>query len=170
MARDGYGTVQSGGMSSNRLLAALPAREREILESHATFVELKRRDLLYDAEKTITSVYFIVDGIASILSVMNDGTAVETATIGREGMVGMPIFHGVSVTAELAMIQVPGSAYRLPWCCSPWPRRAPAAIASTPLRSAAAVGCSRSPTASIATRSISRTISSRKCWAFAARA
>src|SRR4051812_44405979 len=104
MARDGYGTVQSGGMSNNRLLAALPSREREILEAHATFVELKRRDLLYDAEKTINSVYFIVDGIASILSVMNDGTAVETATIGREGMVGMAVFHGVSVTAELAMI------------------------------------------------------------------
>lgn len=101
-------------MNSNKLLAALPARERDVLQSHAGLIELGRRDVLYDAERPIDSVYFIVDGIASVLSVMNDGTAVETATIGREGMVGMAVFHGVSVTAESAMVQVPGSAYRLP--------------------------------------------------------
>jgi CRP-like cAMP-binding protein len=57
-------------------------------------------------------VYFIVDGIASLMSVMADG-GVETATIGREGMLGMPAFHGVYSTPEQAMVQVAGSAYQL---------------------------------------------------------
>jgi len=34
-------------------------------------------------------------------------TGVETATIGREGMVGMPVFHGVSSTPEQVIVQVP---------------------------------------------------------------
>jgi CRP-like cAMP-binding protein len=108
-----YGTVQSESLIANKLLAALPDGEREILEQHATFVTLKRRDVLYETEKPTEAVYFLTDGIASLLSVMADGTAVETATIGREGMVGLSIFHGVPVTSEQAMVQVPGKAYRV---------------------------------------------------------
>jgi CRP-like cAMP-binding protein len=114
MTRNGYGTVQSDGSSSNKLLAALPDRERGVLDAHLTLVDIPRRELLYEADGPIDNVYFICDGIASILSVMSDGTAVETATIGREGMVGMAIFHGVSVTSERAVMQVPGSAMRIP--------------------------------------------------------
>jgi CRP-like cAMP-binding protein len=70
--------------------------------------------MLYDAGKPIEYVHFIETGIASILSVMADGSGVETATIGREGMVPMAAFHGVDRTAEQGMTQVPGSAYRMP--------------------------------------------------------
>ena len=99
-------------MTQNKLLAALPAEERAIIESNAVFLELKRRDLLYETEQPTPYVYFLVDGIASLLSVMTDGTGVETATIGREGMVGMSVFHGVMSTPEQAMVQVPGASYR----------------------------------------------------------
>ncbi|HEY4303372.1 MAG TPA: Crp/Fnr family transcriptional regulator, partial [Gemmatimonadaceae bacterium] len=72
-----------------------------------------RRDLLFESGKPIEYVYFVVDGIASLVSVMADGSSVETATIGREGMVGLPVFHGVFTTAEQALMQVPGKAYRI---------------------------------------------------------
>ncbi|MDB4875985.1 MAG: family transcriptional regulator [Gemmatimonadetes bacterium] len=101
-------------LSRNKLLAVLPDAERALLGKHATFVPLKRRDLLYETERPAPYVYFLVEGIASLLSVMTDGTGVETATIGREGMVGMGVFHGVLVTPEQAMVQVPGGAYRIP--------------------------------------------------------
>lgn len=100
-------------LTVNRLLAAIPDEERAIVEQHATFVELKRRDILYEPERPIEAVYFIADGIASILSVMTDGTGVETATIGREGMVGLALFHGVDTTPEHAMMQIPGAAFRV---------------------------------------------------------
>jgi CRP-like cAMP-binding protein len=45
---------------------------------------------------------------------MADGTGIETATIGREGMIGMQIFHNVDVATEQTMMQVPGAAYRIP--------------------------------------------------------
>jgi CRP-like cAMP-binding protein len=96
----------------NKLLAALPTEERRLIEENATVVPMKRREVLYRADEPMRYVYFIVDGIASLMSVMSDG-GVETATIGREGMLGMPVFHGVFTTPEQAMVQVAGSAYRL---------------------------------------------------------
>src|SRR5215471_6496935 len=96
----------------NKLLAALPPTERRLIEENATVVPIKRREVLYRADEPIRHVYFIVDGIASLMSVMADG-GVETATVGREGMLGMPVFHGVYSTPEQAMVQVAGTAYRM---------------------------------------------------------
>jgi len=98
---------------ANKLLDALPDAERDHLRGHLRAVTLDRRKTLYEPERPIPAVYFVTDGIVSILSVMEDSTAVETATIGREGFVGMPLFHGVDITAELAMVQVPGRALHL---------------------------------------------------------
>jgi CRP-like cAMP-binding protein len=96
----------------NKLLAALPPEERILVEQNSIAVPMKRREVLYRADEQIRYVYFIVDGIASLMSVMSEG-GVETATIGREGMVGMAAFHGVYSTPEQAMVQVAGTAYRM---------------------------------------------------------
>src|SRR4051812_7602892 len=45
---------------------------------------------------------------------MADGTGVETATIGRDGMIGFQIFHDVDIATEQTMMQVGGAAYRVP--------------------------------------------------------
>lgn len=87
--------------------------ERELFEARSTLVPLNKRDVLYDAGQPLQHVYFIVDGIVSILSLVGERTAVETATIGREGTVGMAAFHGVHSAPERAMVQVPGAAYRI---------------------------------------------------------
>src|SRR4051794_31642963 len=101
-------------LTDNELLAALSENDRVLLEPIGQFVELTRRDILIEAEKPFDHVYFIVDGIASILSVMGDGTGVETATIGKEGMIGIAAFHGLDVETEQTMMQVPGAAFRIP--------------------------------------------------------
>jgi CRP-like cAMP-binding protein len=98
---------------ANEVLSRLPAQELALLEESLEFLPLPRRALLYDAGKPIEYVHFVETGIASILSVLADGSGVETATIGREGMIGSAIFHGVDRTAEQAMMQVPGTGYRL---------------------------------------------------------
>jgi CRP-like cAMP-binding protein len=98
---------------ANDLLAALPQSERDLLLQDAEYVGLERRRLLIESEGQVTHAWFIVDGIASVLSVMTDGTGVETATIGREGMIGSQIFHDVDIATEQTMMQVPGAAYRV---------------------------------------------------------
>lgn len=97
----------------NRLLAKLPPDELALLAPHLEYLELKRRQLLYDVDRPIEHVYFIERGIASVLSVVKTGSAVETATIGFDGMIGMAVFHGVDSTPEQAMTQVPGAAHRI---------------------------------------------------------
>ena len=97
----------------NRLLAALPPEETALIAPHLERVELEQRQLLCDVEQPIEHVHFIEHGIASILSVVGDGSAVETATIGPEGMVGEAVFHGVDATPEGAMVQVPSVAHRV---------------------------------------------------------
>lgn len=99
--------------TENRLLAALPAAEAELVLPHLELVPLERGRVIQDVERPIEGVYFPVDGVISIVSVMTDGTAVETATVGKEGMDGIEVFHGVDVTPEHHFVQVPGSAYRM---------------------------------------------------------
>lgn len=44
---------------------------------------------------------------------MSDGTAVEAATVGYEGMVGLPVFFGASRTQAQAVCQIAGRALRM---------------------------------------------------------
>lgn len=104
---------RNDGKYRNLLLAQLPPAELSLLEPHLEAVDLKQRELFYDALTRIEWVYFMEEGIASILSVLADGSAVETATLGYEGMVGVAVFHGVPSTPEQAMVQAPGKATRI---------------------------------------------------------
>jgi len=97
----------------NRLLAVLPEDEYARITRHLESVDLEVRDLVHDVDQPITHVYFMTAGVTSFVSVMADGSAVETATIGYEGMVGLAVFHGSDRTAAQAFCQVPGSALRM---------------------------------------------------------
>jgi CRP-like cAMP-binding protein len=114
-----YDTVQipteiPEALTGNRLLDALPASELQLLRSHAVVGPLGRHDSLYRPHDTIELVHFPIDGIVSLVCMMKDGGGVETATIGREGMVGNPVFHGVFTASQQAIVQVPGQSYRVP--------------------------------------------------------
>ena len=95
-------------MPRNRLLNALPPEELERLAPYLERVHLERGSLIYDPNKPIERVCFPEGALVSILSVMSDGTAIETATIGVEGMVGHAVFHGQSIATEQAFTQIPG--------------------------------------------------------------
>jgi CRP-like cAMP-binding protein len=98
----------------NVILRSLPADRRESLLAASEFVDLPKKKLLYDVNKPIEYVYFLEHGVASIVSILTDQTAVETATCGREGMIGLPIFLGVDTSATQALQQIPGSGWKTP--------------------------------------------------------
>lgn len=113
-----YDTVQTPtqdtvSVTGNRMLDALPSSELELLRSHCTLAALDRQDHLYEPGAVIETIHFPVDGIVSLVCLMKDGGGVETATIGREGMVGYSVFHGVRTGSQLAIVQIPGQSYRL---------------------------------------------------------
>ena len=98
----------------NQILSGLPADELERIAPHLERVPLVRRMVAYDPLGPISHVYFVETGVISVVSIMRDRTAIETATIGWEGVIGLPVYFGVDAVPEQAFVQVPGEALRLP--------------------------------------------------------
>lgn len=97
----------------NRILAALPPEDLERLRPRLEPVGLEVRQVLFEPNRPIEHVYFIESGAISLVSLVADGSAVETATVGNEGMVGLPVFLNAVSMAGQAFVQIPGAAYRL---------------------------------------------------------
>ena len=101
--------------TSNLLLAALPEKERQRLVSEATRMTLAARDVVSQRYQPLDHVYFPLSGMVSLVTTMRDGSTVEMATIGREGMVGVSMMSGGKATSGAdGIIQVGGEALRLP--------------------------------------------------------
>ena len=97
----------------NRLLARLPPEEYQRLLPRLQLVPLALKHVLYEARSPIDYAYFPSRGVVSALTVMEDGRAIEVATIGDEGMVGLPLLVGAKTTANRMIVQVPGEALRM---------------------------------------------------------
>lgn len=91
----------------NRLLAALPPDDYGLLAPHLTHVDLERGRLLYEPGDRIDVVYFPHDGVISLLTLMENGAAIESATIGLEGAVGLNAAVGPRCSLSRAMVQTP---------------------------------------------------------------
>lgn len=100
-------------MSRSRLLATLPLEERRRLGAELTLVELRMREQIYDIDEPIPAVYFPVSCVLSVVAAIDDNVAVEIATIGWEGMGGLPVFLGSTTSPHRCFCQVPGQALRM---------------------------------------------------------
>jgi CRP-like cAMP-binding protein len=98
---------------ANRLLSSLPGPAFRALRPHLERVALETKQVLFNVDVPIEHVYFPEDIVVSVLSVMQDGSAVEVATVGREGMVGLPVVLGAEKAQALAFVQVPGHGMRV---------------------------------------------------------
>jgi CRP-like cAMP-binding protein len=97
----------------NRLLAALPRADYAALAPHLTAVALAHRDALATRGQPLRYVYFPRGAVLSVLVDMDDGQAVEGATIGHEGLLGLAVFLGDGTATDNAVCQVPGQAARI---------------------------------------------------------
>lgn len=97
----------------NSLLAALPADEYARIIGDFEPVELSTRQVVWKADAPIRSVYFPRSCVCSLLTPLADEMPVESATIGKEGMVGVPVLLGVSSVPAMCVTQVAGDALRI---------------------------------------------------------
>ena len=98
----------------NRLLDLLPDDERDDLLARLEPIRLDIKHPVFEPDKPIEHVYFPTSMVVSMLTVMEDGQAVEVATIGNEGLAGLPVFLGAATSPGLSFCQVPGWAMRMP--------------------------------------------------------
>lgn len=97
----------------NRLLAALPAEAYEQLQPVLEQVTLPFKQTLQEPNAPMSHVYFLLSGVASILVMLEDETSIEVATVGNEGMVGLPLFLGSDTMPTKTLVQIPGEALRM---------------------------------------------------------
>src|SRR6202165_1644341 len=97
----------------NRLPARVAPEEYQPLPPRLQVVPLALKQVLYEARSPIDCAYFPNRGVVSALTVMEDGRAIEVATIGDEGMVALPLLVGAKTTANRVIVQVPGEALRM---------------------------------------------------------
>src|ERR1700682_1090544 len=98
--------------TGNHLLASLPETERDALMAQMWPTHLTVKTVLFDPGQVIGSVHFPIDGVVSLVTPLADGNIVEVATIGNEGIVGVPLVAGGSLAVR-AISQVGGRTLRM---------------------------------------------------------
>ncbi len=99
--------------SLNRLLASLPSEELTVLQPHMEQVSLSHGQPIILPDEPIPFVYFPLNSLLSLVTVMEDGSTVEAGSIGREGMAGVPILLDAGTTPMQTLTQIPGQAVRV---------------------------------------------------------
>jgi CRP-like cAMP-binding protein len=97
----------------NSLLEALPADDIARLGPQLIHVELERGRLLYDPGDPIDVVYFPHDGVISLMTLMENGAAIESTTIGPEGALGLMAAVAPRQSLSRAIVQTPLRAARI---------------------------------------------------------
>ena len=99
--------------NANRLLARLPARERERVIAGCEQVELASGELLAEPGGRVRNVYFPTGTVISLLVPMGGKSMLEVALAGSEGMHGVSVALGLDTSPVLALVQGPGTAWQM---------------------------------------------------------
>ena len=97
----------------NRLLAGLPPEDLAELIQHLEPVALPKKQVLYEVGAPLDRIYFIEEGLASVLTTMEDGASSEVGMVGPEGLVGVSALLGGSVSAQHIVMQLPGRGHHI---------------------------------------------------------
>lgn len=91
-------------LSENFLLRALPPEVTAALGKRASIVELQLAEIIFNADDG-DRIYFPLDSVISLLRNLADGSSVEVAMVGREGMAPVTSLLGVAENALEGLVQ-----------------------------------------------------------------
>jgi CRP-like cAMP-binding protein len=101
------------GLPKNVLLRSLPAQDLKRVLPLLEWIPLTPRRVLQHDKTHVEHLYFIEEGVVSVLAGATEGRNVEVGMIGREGVVGIPAVLGHRVSPHRNFVQLGGSAYRI---------------------------------------------------------
>lgn len=101
------------GAPPNHLLAALPASDWARWSSQLELVEMPLGQVLHESGSDLNHVYFPTSAIVSLLNLTASGACAEFATVGNDGVVGVPLLMGGISTNGRAVVQSAGQGYRM---------------------------------------------------------
>lgn len=100
-------------MTENRLLAGLPAEERERLRPFLETVSLEYKQVLVEFDRPIEHVYFLDAAVTSTVVRTPDGATIEVGLMGAEGFVGLSLLYGVERSNGTVVVQLAGRASKM---------------------------------------------------------
>ena len=116
--RSGSGRSTEGDnpVRRNILLRLTPLDEMKRIQPYMDQVDFTFRQGLYASGQSNEYAFFPHAGVFSMVSEPSEekGMIVEVATVGNEGMLGLPLLLGADNTPGECFCQVPGQAARIP--------------------------------------------------------
>jgi len=98
----------------NRLLSGLSPEDLAHLIQHLEPVTLPKKQVLYEVGAPLEHIYFIEEGLASVLTMMEDGASSEVGMVGPEGLIGVSALLGGKSSAQHVVMQLPGKGHHIP--------------------------------------------------------
>jgi len=99
--------------STNRLLNFLSPEDRKLLTPDLEQVDLETRHVLEQANQPIEHIYFLEDGIASMVGDSKTFGQIEIGIIGKEGVTGLYMILGSDQSPYETFMQVAGGGLRI---------------------------------------------------------
>ncbi|MBE0595453.1 MAG: Crp/Fnr family transcriptional regulator [Gemmatimonadales bacterium] len=99
--------------TANRLLAALPRKDRRRFLAGCEPVELAFAEVLSEPGERIRHAHFPTKGFFSLVAPIDGCAGLEVGMVGDEGMLGIPLLLGVDVSSLHVVVQGSGSALRM---------------------------------------------------------
>ena len=99
--------------AANRLLAALPSKDRQRFLAGCEPVELQFAEVLAEPGEPIRHVYFPTKSFVTLVEKIDGHASLEVGLVGDEGMLGSALALGVDVSPLHALVQGSGSALRM---------------------------------------------------------
>jgi CRP-like cAMP-binding protein len=100
--------------SGNHLLDQLPAAEFDRLAPSLQRVSLNIRQVIHQHGAEVTHVHFPTTALLSLLTVLEEDDPVESATVGRDGFIGLAASLGVEESPHRVICQMAGDSLQLP--------------------------------------------------------
>ena len=97
----------------NRIIQALPQRERGKFLKRCEPVDLVFGTILCEPNAPFQYVYFPLSGLVSLVAVVSGHQPLEMGMIGNEGMLGATIVLGVNTVPLRGVVQGVGTALRM---------------------------------------------------------
>ena len=97
----------------NHLIKLLPRKDRLHLLDHCESVSLGLSEVLYEPGQPTRHIYFPTDGFISLIAPIDGKPGLEVGIVGREGMLGVQVALGVPTAPLHALVQGPGTAWRI---------------------------------------------------------
>jgi CRP-like cAMP-binding protein len=97
----------------NKILATMAQEDYDALTAVLEPIRLPLRTYLVEPDKPIDFVYFMEQGIASVVALTRSKRRIEVGLIGREGLSGTSVLLGTDRTPHECFIQMSGEALRV---------------------------------------------------------